>query len=365
MRERTTSAAWVRGVVEALAAAGLDVGALCAEAGIDPGLVAGANSINVASAANAASAAACPTEKLSLLWQLAVARSGDPAIALDAPHIIRPANFEVVGYAMMSSPTLHAALERLIRYLRILSDAATVVLTERGDECRLTLDLFGGGVPIPRQRYEFDLLTFLGFCNWIVGHELRPLAVEFTHAMPVDLRPYDRAFGCAVRFGTPGNSVVFARGDLALPLPTSNPQLAELHDQFAGARIEQLDDAQTRHKARELIVRKLPDGEPLRDEIANALCMAERTLQRRLQDEGTSFHQLLDDTRRELAERYLAQRLVSLAEAAYLLGFAGQGNFTRACKRWFALTPGQYRSRAAKDRPGPMAKKINFAVAPT
>ena len=74
--------------------------------------------------------------------------------------------------------------------------------------------------------------------------------------------------------------------------------------------------------------------------------MSERTFQRRLVEEGTSFHQLLDSTRRELAERYLRQRHVSLTETAYLLGFSDQGNFTRACKRWFALTPGQYRMRS-------------------
>ena len=75
--------------------------------------------------------------------------------------------------------------------------------------------------------------------------------------------------------------------------------------------------------------------------------------QRRLLEEGTSFHQLLDSTRRELAERYLRQRQMSLTEMAYLLGFSDQGNLTRACKRWFALTPGQYRSHGDMKRRPP------------
>lgn len=338
MGERMTSAAWFGGVIEALGSAGLDTQALCAQAGIAP-------------AQAGAASAACPTEKLSLLWQLAAQQSGNPAIALVAPRVIRPANFEVVGYAMMSSPDLRTALERLIRYLRILSDAAAVVLSERGDECRLSLALFGGALPVPRQRYEFDVLTFLGFCSWIIGREWRPLAVELTHAAPADLRQHEDAFGCALRFAAPTNSIVLRRSDLCLLLPTANAQMAELHDQFAGTRIEQLDKARTSHKVRELIIQRLPDGEPRREAIAEALHMTERTLQRRCQEEGTSFQQLMDDTRRALAERYLAQQL-SLAEAAYLLGFAGQGNFTRACKRWFALTPGQYRARVGANRPG-------------
>ncbi len=340
MGERTTSAAWVRGVADALGGAGLDARALCAEAGIDLDAL-------------AISGARCPTEKVSLLWQLAVARSGDPAIALRTPPSSRPAIFDVVGYAMLSSQNLHAALERLVRYLQVISNAATVGLSERGAQCRLDLELFGGGAPVPGQRYEFDLLTLLNFCRWIIGRELTPLAAQFTHAAPGDVQRYAEAFRCPVHFGAPHNSLLFARADLALPLPTANPMLAELHDRFAGEHIERLDTARTSFKSRDLIIRRLPDGEPKREAIAKALCMSERTFQRRLLEEGTSYHQLLDSTRRELAERYLRQRQMSLSEAAYLLGFSDQGNFTRACKRWFALTPGQYRTRTDAPRRPP------------
>jgi AraC-like DNA-binding protein len=72
--------------------------------------------------------------------------------------------------------------------------------------------------------------------------------------------------------------------------------------------------------------------------------MSERTLQRRLEEEETSFHQLLDDTRRELAEQHLGKLQLSLVQAAYLLGFADQRSFFRACRRWFGQGPGQYRS---------------------
>ena len=73
--------------------------------------------------------------------------------------------------------------------------------------------------------------------------------------------------------------------------------------------------------------------------------MSERTLQRRLEEEATSFLQLLDNTRRELAEQYLGGLNLSLAQAAYLLGFADQSSFFRACKRWFEVSPGRYRSQ--------------------
>jgi AraC-like DNA-binding protein len=80
--------------------------------------------------------------------------------------------------------------------------------------------------------------------------------------------------------------------------------------------------------------------------------MSERTLRRRLVEEATSFLRLLDDTRRELAEQYLGRLDLSLAQAAYLLGFADQSSFFRACRRWFELSPGQYRSQLMKQLAG-------------
>jgi AraC-like DNA-binding protein len=148
--------------------------------------------------------------------------------------------------------------------------------------------------------------------------------------------------------------LVFASADVTRPLATSNPTLAELHERFVGEYLEHLDHAHTSDRTRNLIVRRLPDGEPRRDQIARELHMSERTLQRRLEEEATSFGKLLDDTRRELAELHLGRLDLSLAQAAYLLGFADQSSFFRACKRWFRLTPGQYReqlqARRSNDR---------------
>jgi AraC-like DNA-binding protein len=210
---------------------------------------------------------------------------------------------------------------------------------------RLTFVLSGGERPVPRQRIEFIFVTMIGFCAWISGRDVRPLAVDFVYHAPKDPTHHAAAFRCPVVFDAPSNSVLFARADMAAPLPTFNPTLAELHERFAGEYLRHFDRAQTSYRAREVIIRKLPDGEPRRDEIASELRLSERTLQRRLQEEATSFVRLLDDTRRELAQQYLGRLQLSLAQAAYLLGFADQRSLFRACKRWFKVSPGQYRLR--------------------
>lgn len=342
MTKRTTSAVWVRGIADMLAAEGLDACALLVAAGIDP-------------AALETPDARLPSEKISRLWELAVERSGNPAIGLAQHHVVRPASFDVVGYTMMSCANLRGAYERLIRYLLILSDAFTMTMIEESGGYRMTFVLFGGDRPVPRQRIDFILVTLIGFCRWISGRDVNPLTIESPYPAPEDPAPYRAAFRCPVSFGAPRNSLLFASADMVAPLSTSNPLLAELHERFAGEYLQRFDHAQISYRAREVIIRRLPDGEPRRDEVASELCMSERTLQRRLEEEETSFIQLLDDTRRELAEQYLGRLQLSLAQAAYLLGFADQSNFFRACRRWFDLSPGQYRSqlhRHSTERPG-------------
>jgi AraC-like DNA-binding protein len=335
MSKLTTAAIWVKGIAEMLAAEGLDVPALLAEARIDP-------------AALDAQGARLPTEKISRLWELAVERSGNPAIGLAQHQTARPASFDVVGYTMMSCADLRAAFERLIRYLLILSDALTMTMDQERGGYRLTFVLFGGERPVPRQRVEFIFITVISFCRWITGRTVHPLEVELVYPEPADPEPYRAAFRCPVSFDAARNSLLFAAADLSASLPTSNPVLAEMHERFAGDFLRQFDHAQVSYRAREVIIRRLPDGEPRRDQVAGELCMSERTLQRRLEAETTSFVQLLDDTRRELAEQYLGRLHLSLAQAAYLLGFADQSSFFRACKRWFDVSPGQYRSQLLK-----------------
>ena len=214
----------------------------------------------------------------------------------------------------------------------------------------MILELSGGGQPVLRQRFEF-LMTFLSFCRSVTTHGLRPLAVELRFPPPADLQPYQEAFKCPLRFDASANALLFSRADVTSPLPTAHPLLAEVHERLAGEHLQRLDHAQMSSRVRAAIIRHLPHGEPRRTEIASALEMSGRTLQRHLEAEGTSFERLLDDTRRELAQQYLGQTYVSLADATYLLGFRTQSSFFRASKRWFGTSPRHYRIRLMRARP--------------
>ena len=260
MTKRATSGVWVRSTIDMLAAEGLDIAALLAGAGIDP------KSLD-------APGARIASEQISRLWELAAEQSGNPAIGLAQHEVARPASFDVVGYAMMSCSDLHAAYERLIRYMLILSDAFTMTLTEEQAGYRISFELFGGSRPVPRQRGEFIIATLIGFCRWIAGREVYPIAVALPYPAPADLAPYRAALRCPVSFDAPVTSLMFSKDDMTAPLPTCNPRLLELHDRFAGDYLRQFDHGQISNRAREAIIRRLPDGEPRRTDVATRVAL--------------------------------------------------------------------------------------------
>ena len=284
-------------------------------------------------------------DSMTRLWQLAVDLSGNQAIGLNMARVVRPASFHVVGYALMSSRTLAEGFERLVRYQRIIAESSDLSFRLEPDGYALILTVHGDHLPPTRHSAEASLACALALCSWLSGRVIQPRRVLVQGPQPKDLSPYKTAFHAPLVFSAPHDALVFERADMEAPLPTANEAMATLHDRFAGEYLARFSESRVTHRARQVLCRVLPQGEPKRETIAQALHLSQRTLQRRLQEEGTSFQTLLDDTRRELAEQYLAQANMTLLEAAYLLGFADPSNFFRAFRRWFDVTPGEYRAR--------------------
>ncbi|MEP7300520.1 MAG: AraC family transcriptional regulator [Caldimonas sp.] len=337
MIARTSSGAWVKGVADMFAAEGLAVEDLFDLAGLD---FATLND----------PAMRFLIDDVSLLWELAVARSGKATLGLSRELTLTFGNFDVVAYAMLTCQTLLEGLERLARYMNVVSDAATFVLTPAAGGCWLELGHLGGERPVPRQRVEFGMLTVLTHCSWITGRDVQALAVEFVYPDPPDPRSHVEGFRCPLRFGQGANRALLRTADLALPLSGRNATLATVHEELAERRLDALQGARTSHLVRELIAARAAGSGLSREGVAAALNISSRTLQRRLEEEGTSFLQLRDDTRRELAQRYLREPgSSSLSRVAELLGFEDQSNLFRACKRWFGESPGRYRARFGAD----------------
>jgi AraC-like DNA-binding protein len=320
------------------AAQGVDVARLVRTAGLDP-----ARLENPEARFNA--------DEISRLWELAVAESGNPALGLERELAAKHVNFDVLGYAMLSSPSLREGLDRMARYLAVVSDAASFELRPQDSDSWLVLGGSGYSRPVPRQRYAFGMLALLTLSQWLTRRPVEPLAVEFKFAQPPELARYRAAFACPLRFDQPDNRMLLAAADLQAPLPSRNPSMLAMHEAVLRERLAALGNTRTSYRVSEEIVRRLHRGEPRREAVAASLALADRTLQRRLQAENTSFQQLLDEARCELARKYLAEERYALTQIADLLGFVDQSNFFRACKRWFGQPPGQYRKHLAERTP--------------
>lgn len=278
------------------------------------------------------------------LWELAITRSGKITLGLDRQLCDRYGGMHLVGYAMMACPTLMEGLQLMQRYLAVVSEATTFEMKKDEQGYWLYVGLQGEAKP-PRQRGQFAVLTVLMLCTWFTRYNIRPLAVEMCYPVPDDVRPYRAAFLTDVTFGQSDNRMLLSHEDLQRALPTHDPVVAALHERYLQQQLQKLGHTSIRYRVYTEIARRLKHGEPRRADIATSIHVSERTLQRRLREENISFQVLLNDARRELAQQYLSDPRLSLTEVADLLGFVDQSNFFRASKRWFGLSPGQYRAQ--------------------
>ena len=132
---------------------------------------------------------------------------------------------------------------------------------------------------------------------------------------------------------------------LVQPVPAADPNVGELRERHVAPRAVEQGGCITA-RARQALMQLISNGNPSRDRVAATLCMSERTLQRRLTDEGTRFGELVDDTRRELAQHYLEDSALTPTQMSFALGFSDPSNFYRACKRWFGRIPDSLRCPA-------------------
>ncbi len=328
--EHTTSSLWVKGLVDMFASQGVDATRLFTALRLDIRLL-------------DESDARFTIQEVSKMWDLAVAWSGKPALGLDPDLAARFVNFDAVNHVMMAYPKLRTSLEKLAAYLAVISSALVFTLEPEGDDFWLALGYVGTAPHGPRQRQEYSLLALLTLCRWLVRRNLCALAAEFCGATPANAQPYHRAFGCPLRFDSPVDRILLSAADLDAAIPSHSDSMLAVHERMINDRLTRLGNASTSLQVRQQVILLLPKGEPRREDIARNLALSDRTMRRKLLAENTSFQQLLDDVRRELAEKLLLDMHLPLAEIPCRLGFADQSNFFRACKRWFGATPGQLR----------------------
>ena len=276
------------------------------------------------------------------LWKAAVQLSGDTCFGLKAARHWHPTTLHALGYAWFASQSLMDALERMVRYIRLVSTAASARLEKQEDGYGFFLEY-----PVKQKpadaAVDAAMAILVGMCRLSYDGELNPLAVYLQHPEPDCSARLQAHFHSPVYFGQAKNGMLFSNDVLDTPLPTANAVLAANNDRLIKEYLARLDKSILSAQVRAHLLELLPSGHVNEERMASLLNVSLRSLQRKLKEEGTSFKALLEDTRRELAESYIRDNSLSISEITYLLGFSEPGNFTRAFKRWHRLSPSAYR----------------------
>ena len=312
---------------------GLDAEALFAEQGIERSVLLDP-------------AARVPTAKWDGIARRVLERYGRTCAGLDAAQCWHPSNLGVLGYAWLSSSTLRTALQRYERYGRIVGQSIGWQLENTEKGLRAVLHHKRDDLRLRTLTTDFAMSLVVSMCRFNFGPSLVPVALTLERAEPDCAPDYVRFYGCHPAFGAGVDSFTLRFSDADRLLPSSNRELAATHDRILYEQLARLHKEDVVARARAPIVEQLAAGEASEERVAAALHLSPRTLQRRLAELDTGFATLLDDTRRDLAERYLADRTKSITEISFLLGFSQQSSFARACRRWTGRSPSQLRETA-------------------
>jgi AraC-like DNA-binding protein len=278
---------------------------------------------------------------------LAVAPRGW-ALALGAR--LGTATHGVLGFGAVSAPTLRDTLELLVRYGHVRDPSFGFQLRKVGRSARIEIHeridlLEEERVPL----IETFLLSLQAGVESILGRRLEGTTVEVS-ARPAHADLYRRYFSGTVSFGAAVSALVIPASWLDQPSPFADPELHRVSVLSLEAMAERLKGRRyTPALVEELMASGRQGGRPL-EEVARRLAVSKRTLIRRLRESGTTYRELRDAHRRQLATQLLSDTSLTAAEIAYRLGYEDASNFGRACHRWFGRPPGAMRKRM-RERP--------------
>lgn len=286
-----------------------------------------------------------PLATVRELWKFAIEATGDELIGLRTGSYAKPQQFYAFGYSWLASSTLHGAMQRLIRYYEVMSTASVVVkIQEIDNEFALSAEFPDPANKPPKESIDSGMTALLALCDVIAEKEIRPARVKLACARNVHPDGYREALRAPIEFGAPVGTLYFSRETLLEPLPHGTPDIAKATDRIAEQYIEALDPHKVATKVRRLLISLLSSGKADQARVASQLNCSASTLQRQLAEEGLTYREVLESTRRSLAEDYLKDGKHSHAQIAFLLGFSDQSNFSRAFKRWTSVSPKQFQA---------------------
>jgi len=284
------------------------------------------------------------TEELFALWRAVGEVSTDPSIGLLLGTETKTERFHPIGLAALSSENFGSAIDQMARYKQLTCPEE--ILQEKDDEeWSIQFRWLLADEVEPPVLIECCFAWVLSTARVGTGTRISPVRVEFVQPR-AHVKTIERHFSCPVVCRTPRNAIIFRATDANRPFVTRNAELLGiLAPQFDEELKEENGDENFIECVRIAIQQRLTGRRPTVEDIADALHISSRTLQRRLQDDGASFQRVLEEARHQLARHYLNNSVLELNEAAYLLGYEDGNSFVRAFRTWEGVPPARWREQ--------------------
>jgi AraC-like DNA-binding protein len=283
-----------------------------------------------------------PKRRFQALWQAASEATGDPAIALRVSTTVRANALGIIGYLASASESRRNAFE-LIKGLTPLLWEDVECDLESGGEVAFIRCRTGSHPEESRFTTEYAIGLTVTMSRVLGGGRSDPLEARFSYAAPGYADDYERILRLPVRFDAGEDGVLFPISMMDSSNPSADAALRQLLERYAARQLAEIPtNARFPQRVRACVLSMLPLGSLTADAVAARFSMSSRTLRRRLQQEATSYQEILDDVRDELARHYLTQEKRGIDEVAFLLGFSDPSAFSKAFRRWTGQTPADF-----------------------
>lgn len=281
-----------------------------------------------------------PMDSSVALLDLTAQASGCETVGLMMAEARSLADFGPISLLLVQQPSMRGALETISQYRHVLNEALGLYIEDIGKQTIIREEIVTDYPGNACQSSDMAVGVLMVLFRAILGAQWRPQSAHFTRVAPQDVRIYKRLFKCPLQFESEFNGLVCWSADLDKPNPQADAAMAS----YAQSFMDGLPKPGARsivHDVRRSVYLLLPMGRASLDQVASGFGMNERTLQRQLDKAGVSFSSILNDVRRELAQRYIEHTSYSMGRVAELLGYSNLSSFTR----WFTVQFHQAPSR--------------------
>jgi AraC-like DNA-binding protein len=280
----------------------------------------------------------------AFLERIAIAENNGTTLPLRAGAAMRCDDYGAFGLAWKSATNLRGSYERAERYAHVLSSVSTYEVEMVDQGAFMYLHRAGQRCLGMRLSNEATIASIFSISQQVSTQPFKPLAVYFKHPAPKCIKDHKVYFGCPVHFDADKDALLVSHESLQTPNHLGDESISTFFDTHLEDQLSKLMAPNSlEHRIRIHVSRTLSEGVPTISDVAQQFGMSGRTLQRRLLERGSSYQALVDEARRQLAERLLRQTDYSLAEVAFMTGFSEQSAFSRAFKRWSGQTPRSFR----------------------